>query len=66
MPAVTTDLPLPVNHVFVDFENVHEIDLAVIASEADGGFTIAMERGVYFNIKKRAFPSFSRLHEFFT
>ncbi len=34
MPAVTTDLPPPVNHVFVDFENVHEIDLAVIGSKA--------------------------------
>ena len=34
MPNVTTDLPPPVNHVFVDFENVHEIDLAVIGSKA--------------------------------
>ena len=34
MPAVTPDLPLPVNHVFVDFENVHEIDLAVIGGKA--------------------------------
>ena len=34
MHTVTTDLPPPVNHVFVDFENVHEIDLAVIASKA--------------------------------
>src|SRR5690348_12675700 len=33
MPDVTTDLPPPVNHVFVDFENVHEIDLAVIGSK---------------------------------
>src|SRR6185369_16053281 len=32
MPAITTDLPPPVNHVFVDFENVHKIDLAVIGS----------------------------------
>jgi hypothetical protein len=34
MPAVTSDLPPPVNHVFVDFENVHKIDLAVIGSES--------------------------------
>src|SRR5258706_11801941 len=34
MPAVTPDLPAPVNHVFVDFENVHKIDLAVIGSKA--------------------------------
>ena len=34
MPTVTTDLPPPVNHVFVDFENVHEIDLTVIGSKA--------------------------------
>ena len=34
MPAATTDLPPPVNHVFVDFENVHEIDIAVIGSKA--------------------------------
>src|SRR5438477_9405351 len=33
-PAVITALPHPVNHVFVDFENVHEIDLAVIGSKA--------------------------------
>ena len=34
MPSVTNDLPAPVNHVFVDFENVHKIDLAVIGSKA--------------------------------
>jgi len=34
MPAVIADLPPPVNHVFVDFENVHQIDLAVIGSKA--------------------------------
>src|SRR5258706_6701147 len=34
MPAVTPDLPAPVNHVFVDFENVHKVDLAVIGSKA--------------------------------
>jgi hypothetical protein len=34
MPTVATDLPPPVNHVFVDFENVHEIDLAIIGSKA--------------------------------
>ena len=34
MPAVTTDLPPPVNHVFVDFENIHKIDLAIIGSKA--------------------------------
>jgi hypothetical protein len=34
MHTVTTDLPPPVNHVFVDFENVHKIDLAIIGSKA--------------------------------
>jgi hypothetical protein len=34
MPIVATDLPPPVNHVFVDFENVHEIDHTVIGSKA--------------------------------
>src|SRR6266581_198600 len=33
MPTAT-HLPPPVNHIFVDFENVHEIDLAVIGSKA--------------------------------
>lgn len=33
MPAAT-HLPPPVNHVFVDFENVHKVDLAVIGSKA--------------------------------
>lgn len=28
------DLPPPVNHVFVDFENGYEIDLTVIGSKA--------------------------------
>ena len=30
----TIEIPPPINHVFVDFENVHEIDLAVIGSKA--------------------------------
>lgn len=30
----TSDLPPPMNHVFVDFENVHQVDLAVIGSKA--------------------------------
>jgi hypothetical protein len=34
MPAIDPDVPPPLNHVFVDFENVHEIDLAVIGNEA--------------------------------
>src|SRR5437879_3147172 len=34
MPVIIPDLPPPVNHVFVDFENVHKIDLAVIGSKA--------------------------------
>src|SRR5207244_2512009 len=33
MATVTTDLPPRVNHVFVDFENVHEVDLAIIGSK---------------------------------
>src|SRR5258706_7373163 len=31
---MTNKLPPPVNHVFVDFENVHEIDLAIIGAKA--------------------------------
>jgi hypothetical protein len=34
MPAVTPELPLPINHVFVDFENVHKVDLTVIGRKA--------------------------------
>src|SRR5712691_5040088 len=34
MPTVTTDLPPPVTHEIVDFENLHEIDLAVSGSKA--------------------------------
>jgi hypothetical protein len=34
MPALAADLSPPINHVFVDFENVHQIDLAVIGSKA--------------------------------
>src|SRR3954471_10219744 len=33
MPTAT-HLPLPLNHVFVDFENVHTVDLSVIGSKA--------------------------------
>jgi len=33
MPTAT-HLPPPVNHVFVDFENVHKVDLAVIGSKS--------------------------------
>ena len=33
MPNETNALPPPVNHVFVDFENIHEIDLAVIGTK---------------------------------
>src|SRR5882724_9829934 len=31
---ITTHFPPPVNHVFVDFENVNKVDLAVIGSKA--------------------------------
>jgi hypothetical protein len=34
MPTIATDLPPPLNHVFVDFENVHEVDLDVIGNKA--------------------------------
>jgi hypothetical protein len=34
MPAIAVDPPAPLNHVFVDFENVQEIDLAVIGNKA--------------------------------
>ena len=33
MPA-TTDIAPPINHVFVDCENVHEIDASIIDSKA--------------------------------
>jgi hypothetical protein len=34
MNPIAADLPLPLNHVFVDYENVHAIDLTVIGSKA--------------------------------
>jgi hypothetical protein len=34
MPADTAPLPPPTHHVFVDFENVHKIDLALIGGKA--------------------------------
>ena len=33
MPNETNDLPPPVNHVFVDYENVHEVDPTLIGSK---------------------------------
>jgi len=33
MQAKTNDLPTPVNHVFVDYENVHGVDAAVVESK---------------------------------
>lgn len=33
MPNETNELPPPVNHVFVDYENVHEVDPAIIGSK---------------------------------
>ena len=33
MPATTADLSPPWNHVFVDFENVHELDFAALGSK---------------------------------
>ena len=33
MPNENPDLPPPVNHVFVDFENVQDIDLSIIGSK---------------------------------
>lgn len=33
MPA-TTELAPPINHVFVDFENVHQVDVSVIGAKA--------------------------------
>jgi PIN domain len=33
MPEETDDLPSPVNHVFVDYENVHAVDPAIIGSQ---------------------------------
>jgi hypothetical protein len=34
MNTSATDLPPPVNHVFVDFENVHEVDLEVVGRKS--------------------------------
>lgn len=34
MPAIDASLTSPTNHVFVDFENVHEVDHSVIGSKA--------------------------------
>ena len=34
MPAAPSDTSRPVNHVFVDFENVPDIDVAVIGNKA--------------------------------
>jgi hypothetical protein len=34
MNTNATDLPPPINHVFVDFENVHEIDLEVVGRKS--------------------------------
>ena len=33
MPKETNDLPPPVNHVFVDYENVHAVDPSIIGSK---------------------------------
>ncbi len=33
-PNIPSDLPPPMNHVFVDFENVHHVDLSVIGTKA--------------------------------
>ena len=34
MPDLNIELPPPVNHVFVDFENVHKVDLTIIGKKA--------------------------------
>src|SRR5215207_4198920 len=34
MSTVNVDHPAPLNHVFVDFENVYELDLAVMGNKA--------------------------------
>jgi hypothetical protein len=33
MPKETNDLPPPVNHVFVDYENVHAVDPTIVGSK---------------------------------
>lgn len=33
MPNTTNDLPPPINHIFVDYENVHDIDPTIIGSK---------------------------------
>lgn len=33
MPSETNNLPPPINHVFVDYENVHTVDPAIIGSK---------------------------------
>ena len=32
--STASDVPPPMNHVFVDFENVHEVDAALIGTKA--------------------------------
>ena len=34
MHSETNELPSPVNHIFVDYESVHDLDLAIIGSKA--------------------------------
>jgi len=34
MPARPAELPPPMNHVFVDFENVHKVDLSIIGRKS--------------------------------
>src|SRR6478736_7894735 len=41
MPTESKDLPPPVNHVFVDYENVHHIDSAIIG-DATVHFTLLL------------------------
>lgn len=33
MPDITNNLPPPVNHIFVDYENVHHVDAAIIGGK---------------------------------
>ena len=41
MPPVSADLSLPWNHVFVDFENVHELDFAALGNKP-AGYTLLL------------------------
>lgn len=44
MPIMTTDVPIRTNYIFVDYENVQEVDLDLIAGKAVKVFLIVGQR----------------------